>query len=292
MAARKQLIRHLIEFTNKTSDEVYRAAGAGWIASTLCTSELDLDTARELLAQARASVGGIGSAADQCFIVECLLPAMGELAPEAVMPELERIVGFGPAVLEHGSLMKNPCIRLLERWQPWVGQQREQATALLLRFAELYLEDPVSGYVGSALAAIVPHLCKLGLTSAALELIDRCQDASAVGAARTVVNRIDELLVFAPDRVAGWLDSAKKLTDLEFHDMPINRHLFAESVTGALAAAGDWDAALELAETLPVRECADALVDLLRRAAAKFGSDAAARGKVIDRIMGVAGRTG
>lgn len=285
--ARLRLVRQAVEFAERADDPVLRAAGLGEIASALCTSAPELDTARDLLGRARAAIAGIDFVPDRVLVAASLLPALEALAPDEVLPALEELVAEGPALLEHGSLKKNPCIRLLERWHPAVGAQPERAAALLLRVATLYLE-PSADYAGAALSVIVPHLCRLGRVSAALDLLDRCWEADAVEGARIVAHNVEVLRELAPDRMAAWLESARELTDRSYHEIYANREMFTGLVAGALAANGGWDAALALTATIRPRERADAMVALLRRAATAFGPDTNARDAVVDRIVAIA----
>jgi hypothetical protein len=285
---RLRLIRQAVEFAEQAEDPVLRAIGLGEVASALCASPPDLDTASDILGRARAALTGIDFVPDRASVLASLLPALEALAPEEVLLAIEGLVEQGCALLEHGSLKKNPCIRLLERWHPSVSAQPEQAAALLVRIATLYLE-PLADHAGAALSAIVPHLCRLGRVGAALDLLDRCWAADAVEGARIVANDIETLREFAPDRIAAWLESARELTDASHHDIYVNREMFAASVADALAANGDWDAALALTATLRAREGANAMVDLLQRAARAFGPDSGARDAVVNRILAVAG---
>ena len=286
--SRLRLIRQAVEFAERAEDPVLRAAGLGEIASALCSSAPDLDTARDQLGRAQAALAGIDFVPDRAFIMGSLLPALEALAPEEVLPALEGLAEQGSSLLEHGSLGKNPCIRLLRRWRPSAGAQPGRAAALLGKIAALYL-DKSADYAGVALSVIVPHLCRLGRADVALELLDRCWQADAVEGARIVTYAIDVLREFAPDRIAAWLESARELTDPSHHDMYVNREMFTASVADALAANGEWDAALALTATLRAREGRDAVVDLLRRAAKAFGPDVGARDAIIDRILAVAG---
>ena len=285
---RLELIRQAIDFVDGSDDDVLRAGGLAALASALCSSTPDLDVARDLFDRASAALESIDLTADRAFVLTSLLPGMQAFAPDEELLELEKLVEQGASLLEHGSLKKNPCIRLLERWRPWDSKQRDRATSVLLKISKLYLDESAADYAGAALALIVPHLCRLGQVNAALGLVDRCQQMDPVAGAQIVIRGFDGLREFAPDRVADWLESAKKLTDPSFHDIHINRELFTASVVKALATVGDWDGALEFAETLGASVRVDALVDLLRLAGATLSLDAVARGAIMNRIIRVA----
>ncbi|HRF03614.1 toll/interleukin-1 receptor domain-containing protein [Accumulibacter sp.] len=295
-AQRTALIRQAIDFAETADDAVQRAAGIGAIASALRASPPDRELARGLLTRARQALPAIDLAADRAFVLASLLPALENFAPDEVLAEMTTLAEQGAALLEHGSLAKNPLIRLLRAWQPWQlpqsapRAQRQESIALLQCFAEFYLDDSSEqrDYAGAALSAIVPALCRLEDKGLALQLIERCWHNDAVEGALCVSYAVDALREFLPERLSDWLTAAKELTDASHHDMPINQQLFTASISNALAACGDWQGALKLAATLRGSERADALIDLARRTGVAFDNDQPAREAMLEKIRVIA----
>jgi hypothetical protein len=284
--ARTRLIAAVRQSAAEVDDAVFRGAASGAIASALCGSPPDHAAARDLFDRARAALADIDFAPDRAFVLGTLPAAFETFAPEDLMPELEALAASGAALIAHGSLRKNPCIRLLGAWTP-AGAERDRAAAFLIRVAALYGGDGAE-YRGAALAAIVPKLCALGRVESALQLVDECWAADPVEGGRAVTGAIDALLECAPGRVLAWLGQARSLTTPEHHDMPINRELFTGAVASACAAAGDWDAALSLVATIQPRYRADALITLLRRAGSESAASVPGRDALVERILGAA----
>jgi hypothetical protein len=295
-AQRTALIRQAIEFAETADDLVQRAAGIGAIASALRASPPDREQARALLARAREALPAIDLAADRAFVLASLLPALEDFAPDEVLPEMTTLAEQGAALLEHGSLAKNPLIQLLRSWQPWQHSaraqraQHQERVALLQRFAALYLHDSSEqrDYAGAALSAIVPALCRLEEKGRALQLIERCWQNNAVDGALCVSYAVDALRELLPEKLPDWLTAAKELTDASHHDMPINQQLFTASISNALAAGEDWQGALDLAATLRGSERTAALIDLARRTRTAFDNDQPAREALLEKIRVIA----
>ena len=292
-ARRSALLRQAVEFAENADDPVLRAAALGAMASALCASTPDRDRARELLSRARALLPGIDLSADRAFVLASLLPALAAFSPDEVRAEVATLADQGAAVLEHGSLAKNPFIELLRRWRPWQGSlstQHEGSVTLLARCAELYLDTSGEerAYAGAALSAIVPALCRLGEKERAIELVERCWQNDPVEGARCVSAAVDALRELLPEKLPGWMAAARELIDASHHDRPINQQLFAASISNALAAAGDWPSALEVAAELRGSERAPALVDLAQRTRTTFADDPPALAATLERIMAIA----
>ncbi|MBK6873950.1 MAG: toll/interleukin-1 receptor domain-containing protein [Kineosporiaceae bacterium] len=285
-AARGRLLAMVDEFIRQAPDDVLRAASLGALASALSSSTPDLARARDLTDQARAAAATIQSPADRAYVCRALLPALEALTPDAVLSELELLVDHGAAVLRHGSLMKNPFFRLLDRWRPQAGPDQDRAARLLLRAAQLCLAES-EDYLGAALTSIVPHLIRLGRSPEALALLDSGLQFDQVEGTRAICASVVELREVAADQLPQWLALAVEATDPSFHEMPINRELFTEVVVGALARTGDWDAAVDLMRTVRPRELARVALGLLRLIATTDGPDTAAREARMDRVAAV-----
>lgn len=287
------LRRRTLEFAYTPADPVTLAGAQAAVAQAFdaVTERVDLQTQLERSRTLAADL----APPDHAHVLTLALPAWHAFDPAAACDQVQALLALGPKVTDHGSLRKNPLVRLIEAWDPLIDPATlhtlptQQALPLLQQITQLYLQPDAHEYAHAALSALLPMLCRLGQADAALAHIERLMARDEIGALRSILAAWTTLSALAPARCKQWLEQAVVRVDDPRHQLAYNRDTFAADVACCLAREQRWDEALALMATLGPTHARDAFAALL--AAARQGPPAM-RDATVERIVATLDTTG